>query len=408
MALLTNLFYLTGLLVFLPGLLTVAYWPLAIWFEVRVSRKWTSEAYLPTVSVVVPAYNEELVIENCISSILASDYPNIQLLLVDDGSSDGTLAVMRQFGQHPAVTVISQKNAGKAAALNNGLERATGEVVLCVDADGVFKADTIKQMVEPFRDPRVGAVCGNDSPVNLNSLQTHLLSILARVGTGFVRRALSEVNCLPIVAGNSGAFRKETLQQTGPFLDGFIGEDLELTWRVHRAGYRVHFQPRAIIYAEVPSSLRSLWKQRVRWARGLLQTARIHRDMYFRPRFGLFGYFLPVNLLRMIGVPLLQLLAMALLLLLLLLGQNPLPAGFVAIFLWLGLGVAIITAVLAVALDRAWNELRYLYVLPLWVPYSLLMSAIMFWAIVLELRGTEAKWNKLERTGVVSRTDVIR
>lgn len=404
MEFLTALFYFTGTVIFVAGLITVAYYPLSLVFELRNRRYSQTAEFLPAVSVLVPAFNEELVIKNCVSSILASDYPDMELLLIDDGSSDGTLHLMRQFDGHPAVTVIAQENGGKATALNRGLASANGEIILCVDADGLFAADTIRQMVEPFKDPAVGAVCGNDSPVNLNSLQTHLLSILARVGTGFVRRALSVANCLPIVAGNSGAFRREALQKAGTFLPGFIGEDLELTWRVHKAGYQVRFQPRATVYAEVPATILGLWKQRVRWARGLLQTVNLHRDMFFNPRYRLFGFFLPLNALRMVVVPLLQLLAVMLLLALLLLGHSPLPADLLVLAGWLGLGVAVFTSVFAIALDGAWRDLKYLYVLPLWIPYSLLMSVIMLRALLLELRGKEALWHKLDRTGVISRS----
>jgi cellulose synthase/poly-beta-1,6-N-acetylglucosamine synthase-like glycosyltransferase len=92
-----------------------------------------------------------------------------------------------------------------------------------------------------------------------------------------VRRALALINCLPIVSGNIGAFRRSVIDKTGPFLEGFIGEDLELTWRVHKAGFQVNFAPLAVVLAEVPSTVKDLWKQRVRWARGLLQTIRIHK-----------------------------------------------------------------------------------------------------------------------------------
>lgn len=405
---LNTLFLVVGAFIFIPGLLTLLYGPLALLFELKRSRRKLDGEFQPAVSVVVPAFNEEKVIANCVESILAADYSNKEVLLVDDGSTDGTLEVMRRFEGAPGVVVLTQQNAGKAAALNNGLAHATGEFVLCVDADGMFRADTIRQMIEPFWDARVGAVCGNDSPINLNSLQTHLLSIMARVGTGFVRRALSEIDCLPIVAGNSGAFRRETLDKTGPFLDGFIGEDLELTWRVHRSGYKVKFQPRAVIYAEVPATVKSLWKQRVRWARGLLQTAYLHRSIMFRSRYGLFGWFLPLNYVRMVAVPLFQLVAIALMVLLAAIGQSPVPAGIVEMIIWVGLGVGALTAVFAIALDGAWLELKYLYVLPLWVPYSLLMSLVVLRAIILELRGGEAKWHKLDRSGVVSRNDVVR
>lgn len=415
MGTLTFLFYLTSAVVFWSGLFTLVYYPLALTFELRRAAALRRSATLPlavpavsisavsvpTVSVIVPAYNEARVIGACVASIIACPYPDKEIILVDDGSCDATLELMQRFAAYPEVTVLSKANGGKASALNLGLARASGEIIFCVDADGIFAADTITQMLTTFEDPRVGAVCGNDTPSNLQFAQTRLLNLLSHIGTGFVRRALALIDCLPIVAGNLGAFRREALEKTGPFLEGFIGEDLELTWRIHKAGYRVKFQPRSLVYAEVPSTVVGLWKQRVRWARGLLQTARLHWTMLCRPKYGLFAFFLPLNLVRAVVVPAFQLFAAVLLLLLLLLGQSPVAPSVLGTVSWLGLGAALVTAVYAVALDRAWKDLKYLYVLPLWLPYSLFLSAVMIWATVLELRGKEAKWHKLERTGVV-------
>ena len=157
---------------------------------------------------------------------------------------------------------ITKPNGGKASALNEGYQRSKGEILFFVDADGIFTPGTIDEMLKAFTSSKVGAVCGNDAPVNLDRLQTRLMCLQTHVGTGFVRRALAELNCLPIVSGNLGAFRRSVLEQVGivqanpfvavltqaweinrggPFRDGFIGEDLELTWRVHRAGYQVKF-----------------------------------------------------------------------------------------------------------------------------------------------------------------------
>lgn len=400
------LFYILGFTCFSVGLLTLAYYPLSLVYALR-RREGRSgfTSNTPLVSIVVPAYNEGKVVGNCVESILACEYPRKEIILVDDGSSDDTLTEMRRFENEPGVTVIAKPNGGKASALNAGLARAQGEALFFVDADGIFARDTITEMLRGFDSERVGAVCGNDSPVNLDRLQTKLANLQTHVGTGFVRRALAVLNCLPIVSGNVGAFRRTALDQTGPFLEGFIGEDLELTWRVHKAGYRVAFQPHATVYAEVPSTIRGLWKQRVRWARGLLQTARIHRDMFFNRKYGLFGFYLPINFFGMVVIPILQLASAVLLPILILLGRSPIQLDVLGLIGWLGLGFALFATLFSIALNHAWRDLKYLYVVPLWIPYSLLMDAVALWGLVLELRGTEAKWNKLERTGVISRKE---
>jgi cellulose synthase/poly-beta-1,6-N-acetylglucosamine synthase-like glycosyltransferase len=121
------------------------------------------------------------------------------------------------------------------------------EILFFVDADGIFTHNTIREMLNAFTSEKIGAVCGNDAPINLDRIQTHLACIQTHVGTGFVRRALAVINCLPIVSGNIGAFRRSVIEKTGPFLEGFIGEDLELTWRIHKAGYQVNFAPWAVV-----------------------------------------------------------------------------------------------------------------------------------------------------------------
>jgi cellulose synthase/poly-beta-1,6-N-acetylglucosamine synthase-like glycosyltransferase len=231
-----------------------------------------------------------------------------------------------------------------------------------------------------------------------------------------VRRALAEINCLPIVSGNCGAFRRAVLSwpfvglgnKGEPYVKGFIGEDLELTWRVHRAGYRVNFTPRAIVRAEVPSTVKSLWKQRVRWARGLLQTIKLHRDMFFNRKYGTFGLYLPINFFNMVVNPILQLLVVFLLIIVAIAGYSPIQLEIINLILWIGLSGTLFTLFIAIALDRAWQDLKYLYVIPLWIPYSLMMDIVDIWAIFLELRGAEAKWNKFERTGVISGRPVSR
>ena len=399
-------FYLISTLLIIVGSLALAYFPLAIYAALRPRRPAVFDLDHPLVSIIVPAYNEGKVIGHCIELILASNYQNFEIILVDDGSKDDTFEVMQLYKNPDRVQVYTKPNGGKASALNEGYQRSKGEILLFVDADGIFTPETIDEMLKSFTSPKVGAVCGNDAPVNLDRWLTQLMCLQTHVGTGFVRRALAELNCLPIVSGNSGAFRRSVLEQVGivqpspfvavltqawelnrrgPFRDGFIGEDLELTWRVHRAGYQVKFAAKAFVMAEVPSTIKGLWKQRVRWARGLLQTIRLHHDMFFNLKYGSLGLYLPINFFNMIVVPFLQLLVFALIVILLLAGYRPIALNLVGIVLWLGVGAALFSTLFAVALDWSWKDLRYLYVIPLWVPYALMMDLVMVWAIILEI-----------------------
>jgi biofilm PGA synthesis N-glycosyltransferase PgaC len=384
------------------GFLELVYYPLALSFERRKSKGPDPGSAEPLVSIVVPAYNEGRVIRNCIESLLSDGYPHKEVFLVDDGSTDDTLVVMREYEQHSSVTVVSQANAGKAAALNTGIARASGEILFFVDADGIFTPSTVREMLTGFDSPRVGAVCGNDEPVNLDRPQTHLLALLTH-GTAFVRRALARINCLSIVSGNCGAFRRSVVTEVGGFTEGFIGEDLELTWRVHRAGYRVNFRPRAMVYAEVPSTLRALWKQRVRWTRGLIQTARLHKDMLFTSRHGRVGWYLPFNLMSTLAFPIVQLLSLTLIVTLVASGNSPVSPAVASTLGWVGLATASAAVCFALALDRAWGDLRFLYVIPTWAFFSLMLSLVTITALILEAKGAPNRWNKLTRTGVVSR-----
>ncbi len=410
MNILLNLFYIITFFVVSGGALMLLYYPLAIIAEFRPKPPPVFDNPTPLVSIIVPAYNEEKVIANCVESIINCGYENMEIKLVDDGSTDRTLEIMRNYEDQPNVQVISQVNNGKAAALNRGFQQSDGEILFFVDADGMFTPSTIPEMLKAFTSEKVGAVCGNDHPRNLNNPLTKLYCLQTHVGTGFVRRALAEINCLPIVSGNCGAFRRSALswpflrlgKKAEPYLKGFVGEDLELTWRIHKAGFRVNFAPRAIILTEVPSTVSMLWKQRVRWARGLLQTVVLHKEMFFNFKYGSLGLYLPINFYSMVINPILQLLIILLMLIFIIAGYSPIPLDILSLLLWLGVGGSIFTVFFAIALNRDWEDLKYIYVVPLWVPYSMLMNIVAIWSIVLEVQGKEAKWNKFDRTGIIS------
>lgn len=401
-----------GLAAVALGLFKLLCVPLAIAFEAREAvrgPRWTLLEEQPSVSVIVPAYNEGVVLEHCLDSLLATSYPRTEIIVVDDGSTDDTAEVLAAVARrHPRIRAVTQPNAGKGAALNHGVALSSGDVLVFVDADSLFQPDTLQRMLEGFDDPRVGAVCGDDRPVNLDRLLTRLLTVLSHLGTGMVRRALSLLGCLPIVSGNAGAFRREVIAELGGFDTRTVGEDLELTWRVHRAGLQVRFAPRALVHAESPSTLGGLWRQRVRWGRGLLQTTRLHLDMIGSPRYGLFGPFLAFNTLTMIVMPVLQLAALVLIPVLLVTGENILPESAWGWLGWLGLLVTLVLALIAISLNRAWADVRHLWTLPLWPLYSLFVSFTLLRALQLELARRPSQWNKLERTGVIDAVEPQR
>lgn len=367
--------------------------------------RWNRLDQHPLVSVIVPAFNEAPVLANCIRSVLTGTYQRLEIVIVDDGSTDDTASIATSLAAtDQRVRVLSQANAGKGAALNRGITEARGSVLMFVDADGIFSHDTVEQMLRAFDDPTIGAVCGDDRPVNLNRVQTHLLAILAHAGTGLVRRALHLMGCLPIVSGNLGAFPADVISSVGAFDKTTVGEDLELTWRIHRAGYRVVFAPRALVYAESPSTIAALWRQRVRWARGLLQTMRIHWRMIGNPRYGAFGAYLVVNTATMVVAPVLELVVLACLPFMIVAGVTPFSTSAWGLLAWIGLWVSVIVVVVSVVLNRALSDLRYAWTLLLWPIYCTGMAVVMAAALIQQARGRAAPWNKAIRTGIVTAT----
>lgn len=412
-AVLGSLATVIALTILVAGLIRLALVPFAVLFEIRHrghradDNPVTSGTVFtepPLVTVVVPAYNEGVVIENCLRSIVRSRYDSYEVIAVDDGSSDDTFARMQALSEEfTQITAVRQENAGKGAALNTGLALARGSVVMLVDADGLFGPHTITRMLRGFSDDGVGAVCGNDRPVNLDRIQTRFMALISHLGTGLMRRSMSELHCLPVVSGNIGAFRQDVLEATGPLREDTVGEDLELTWRVYAVGRRIAFAPHALLYAESPSTPRALWRQRVRWARGLLQVTRLHRRMVGNPRYGMFGVFLAYNSLTQIVVPFLQVLAVLVVAGLALAGRVPAaPAGLWEVAILVGLPLSILLLVIAVLLDRSPGDLRHAWTLPIWPLYSSFMTLVMLKAVWQEVSRAENRWNKLERTGTVS------
>ncbi|MGY2744816.1 glycosyltransferase [Arthrobacter sp. UYCu723] len=272
---------ITGLPVLLFGLVRLLAVPLAVCFEVRAaSRRRRGAPTLwdewPSVSIVVPAFNAAAVIENCVRSVQLTRYTRYEVILVDDGSTDNTAELMAGLAAgDPRIKVLGQPGAGKGAALNLGVRYATGDVLVFVDADRIFAPYTVDRMLQGFEDQRTGAVCGDDRPVQLH--RTRPLAFISHLGTAMARRALAVAGCAPFVSGNIDAFPRRVLAEIGPFCQHSVGAELELIWRVRKAGYRVAFAPRAHIYAGTPSTVLARWRQRVRRAHGLLQAMTTHR-----------------------------------------------------------------------------------------------------------------------------------
>ena len=253
---------------------------------------------LPQVSVVVPAYNEEALICRTIQSLLATWAVNIEIIVVDDGSTDGTAAaVTAAYASDPRVRLVRQDNAGKAAALNTGIGVAHSDIIVALDADTLFTPDTIEQLAEHFADPRVGAVAGNAKVGNRINLLTRWQALEYVTSQNLDRRAFEKLNCITVVPGAVGAWRRSAVNEAGGFLGDTLAEDADLTMRIVRKGYRVVYAQGADAYTEAPQNVRSFVEQRFRWMYGTLQACWKHRDILLRRHGGTLGWIALPNVL---------------------------------------------------------------------------------------------------------------
>jgi cellulose synthase/poly-beta-1,6-N-acetylglucosamine synthase-like glycosyltransferase/peptidoglycan/xylan/chitin deacetylase (PgdA/CDA1 family) len=258
----------------------------------RLAKLPTVAEFHPTVTVVIPAYNEGVVVCNTVQSVLESSYPNLEIMVVDDGSTDDTfIRLQEKYAAHPQVTLIHKENGGKSTALNLALERATGEIIVSMDADTIFLPSTIRNLVRQFIDPQVGAVAGNVKVGNRINILTIWQSIEYITNQNFDRLAFAAMNSVPVIPGAVGAWRREAIQKAGGFEDNTLAEDTDLTFKIRCLGYHTCCDNDAIAYTEAPDSIRQLAKQRFRWSFGILQALWKHRHKLFRPKYGAFGSF---------------------------------------------------------------------------------------------------------------------
>ncbi|MFF4744501.1 bifunctional polysaccharide deacetylase/glycosyltransferase family 2 protein [Streptomyces chengbuensis] len=364
--------------------------------KVRRRRFRWGPAVTEPVTVLVPAYNEKECIENTVRSLMESDHP-IEVIVIDDGSSDGTADIVDDMWL-PNVRVVRQANAGKPEALNNGIRNARHDIIVMMDGDTVFEPSTVRELVQPFGDPRVGAVAGNAKVGNRDSLIGAWQHIEYVMGFNLDRRMYDVLRCMPTIPGAVGAFRRQALERVGGMSDDTLAEDTDITMAIHRDGWRVVYAERARAWTEAPESVQQLWSQRYRWSYGTMQAIWKHRrsviDSGPSGRFGRVG--LPLVSLFMVLFPLLAPLIDVFLLYGLVFG--PTQKTVVA---WLGvLAIQAVCAAYAFRLDK--ERMVHLISLPLQqLLYRQLMYVVLLQSWITALTGGRLRWQKLRRTGVV-------
>jgi cellulose synthase/poly-beta-1,6-N-acetylglucosamine synthase-like glycosyltransferase/spore germination protein YaaH/peptidoglycan/xylan/chitin deacetylase (PgdA/CDA1 family) len=245
----------------------------------------------PSVTVLIPAHNEENVIVQTVTSVLLSDLEDLQIIVVNDGSIDKTGDLLDSgFSHEPRVRIIHQVNRGKAAALSLALSQADTEIVVTIDADTEIESDAISKLVRHFSDPTVGAVAGNVKVGNRSRWLTRWQALEYITSQNMEKRAFDLLNCITVVPGALGAWRKKAIEAAGGITSDTVAEDADLTIAIRRLGWRVSYDEEAIAWTEAPETAGQLIRQRFRWTFGTLQSFWKHGDTLLRPKYGTLGW----------------------------------------------------------------------------------------------------------------------
>jgi cellulose synthase/poly-beta-1,6-N-acetylglucosamine synthase-like glycosyltransferase/spore germination protein YaaH/peptidoglycan/xylan/chitin deacetylase (PgdA/CDA1 family) len=377
--------------------------------------------YRPRVAILIPAYNEEKVIERTIQGALESDYPNLRVIVIDDGSKDRTLEVARRaFAAEEAsgrVVILTKANGGKAEALNYGLEHiGDAELFVGIDADTIIAPDAIIRMVPHFLNPKVGAVAGNAKVGNRVNLWTRWQALEYITSQNFERRALNTMGAVSVVPGAIGAWRVAAVREAGGYHVDTVAEDADLTMALLRNGYRVQYEDMALAFTEAPTSANALMRQRFRWSFGILQAVFKHRGVFARK--GALGFVaLPNILIFQILLPLVS----PFIDLMFVVGviwyfvqkyfhpESNDPASFQRLLIFFGafLVIDFLASSLAFALERRQPEAREdaWLLSQVWLQrfaYRQVFSIVLFKTLIRAIQGRPFAWDKLERTAAVN------
>ncbi len=362
------------------------------------------DGYYPFISILAPAYNEGVTIRDSVQSLLELDYPNYEIIIINDGSKDNTAEIAEELvGYHQGksslvkVTLISKPNGGKARALNAGIRYSKADFVLCVDGDAMLSTNSLKMGIRHFVDPEVGAVAGNVKVFNRGKYLSDLQALEYVEGLNFARSAQGLLKMVNIIPGPIGFFRKVAIQDGGFYSSDTFAEDADMTLKILAKNWKIEYEPNAISFTEAPLKLQQLLKQRYRWSRGILQAIRKHRhhlvnptinfnnslilwsmvvEAFFWPAMNILGnlFFILVGLLN---------------------GMTSL-----IVLWWVSITILdVLAAIYCVAAEK--EEIRLIpYALLYRLVFVLVLDFTKAMATIEEFLGIEMNWGKLERTGL--------
>jgi poly-beta-1,6-N-acetyl-D-glucosamine synthase len=366
------------------------------------------EGYYPFVSILVPVYNEEKVVKSSIESLLEIDYPNYEIIIINDGSSDQTSAVAetlvgyrRGRSSQVKVSLINKANSGKAKSLNAGIQYSQAQFVLCMDGDSQLSSNCLKTGMKHFTDPAVGAVAGNVKVQNRKKMLTDLQALEYLEGLNMARSAQGFVKMVNIIPGPMGIFRKSALRDAGFYSSDTFAEDADVTLKILAKGWKIEYEPNAIAFTEAPETIHQLLKQRYRWTRGILQAIRKHKKHLYNPTVN----FNNSIILWAMFYESLVWPAMNIFVNLFFIMVAVFYEKSIFIFLW-WVGIAILdimAAVYCVAAEK--EDFRLVpYAIIYRMVFILLIDITKAMATVEEFLGIQMSWGKLERKGMSNTT----
>lgn len=380
--------------------MTITFWSTLMFVPLSVYSKYKEDMQpypnvFPTLSVLVPAYNEEKVIARTIEGLLGAEYPNLEIIVIDDGSKDDTLKIANRYKSK--VKVLHKDNGGKASALNMGIAFAKGEIVAIVDADTIVGRDALKQLVKGFSTGKnVAAVAGNIKVRNRMNWLTWTQALEYVAGIEIVRRAFDFFGSITIVPGALGAFRKTALEDVGTYHKDTLVEDFDATIKVLKSGFVISGSTRSTAYTEAPQSFHDFYKQRKRWYRGNLQVLTRHSETLFNPRYAfLYKIAFPFMIISMVVLPAAGLVVMGTAIYEVLVGDGMFIVEMFGLFVIL----QTLMSALAVRIDREDPRL-ILFSFFLVVGYKQIVDILLVKAALEEIFKTKPKWTSAERIGV--------
>lgn len=356
----------------------------------------------PKVSIIVPAYNEEVNIISSLHNLLQQSYPNFDVIMVDDGSKDLTYDKARtEFLNHPKLKIFTKSNGGKATALNFGIAQTDAEYVVCIDADTKLEQDAVKYLIAKFLnanvEEKIAAVAGNVKVGNQVNWLTRWQAIEYTTSQNFDRLAYANINAITVIPGAIGAFKRSVIHEVGGYSSDTLAEDCDITVKILRNGYTVANENKAVAVTEAPETVKQFLKQRFRWTYGIMQMFWKQKQTFLNPKYkGLGLWAMPNILLFQYIIPFFSPLADVIMFFGIISGNGEKIFAYYLLFLLVDASLAIIAFLM-----QGEKLINLIYVIPQRFGYRWLMYIVLFRSLRKALKGELQSWGFLKRTGNV-------